>query len=264
MATKCAYCHSETNKLTREHIWPACIIERVPGYTARYSERADKVFDGDMTIADVCAVCNNGPLSHLDSYICRLYDRWFVQFPERGQWLDFEYDWTLLGRWLLKICFNSARTSGCDDNTLEKFTDVILGVNPSPPDLAIWLDLVEPTYVEKKRNSGLIEAKCILPEMTRVCRLHIPNTKTPNYIVRLVAINAFYFYLAIPQIPYSGVYEDLKCIAEFFSRMACLDPDDSKIRAETTGLSSQLMIRPHLIQKHDLYDAHFGRRKKKT
>ena len=259
MPKACAYCRTLKSKLTREHIWPSCIVDRVPTYEARYSERADKVFGGDLTIADVCADCNNGPLADLDAYICRLYDRWFVQFPERGQWLDFDYDWSQLGRWLLKISYNSARACGSDDGVLARFADTILGRDSRPPDLAIWLDLAEPTYLVDARESGVVVAKRIPPAMTRVCRIQIPDAEIQNYTVRLVAINAFYFYLAVPNEPYSGVFDDLERIVEFFGLMACLDPDESVARVKTTGLSSHLLIEPHLSQKRALYDAYFKR-----
>ena len=259
MPKACAYCGATTNKLTREHIWPSCIIERVPTYNARYSERANKVFNGDLTISDVCVDCNSGPLSHLDNYICKLYDRWFVQFPERGQWLNFDYDWSLLGRWLLKISFNSARASGSDSVVLARFANTILGIDPRTPDLAIWLDLAEPTYFENEYGGGLVGLKRVLPLMTRVCRIQIPDANIPNYTVRLVAINAFYFYLAIPNFPYSGVFNGLERIAEFFALMANLDPDESSVRAKTTGLSSHLLIGPHLREKQSLYEAYFRR-----
>lgn len=262
MATVCAYCRSTANKLTREHIWPSCIIKRVPTYAARFSERANKVFSGDLTIADVCDQCNNGPLSYLDAYISKVYDRWFVQFPERGQWLDFDYDWSLLGRWLLKISFNSARASGSDVAVLEKFADVILGTDARPPDLGIWLDLTAPTYFENQHESGVIEARRVVPAMTRVCRINIPDAEVPNYTVRLVAINAFYFYLAIPNEPNSCVFDDLERIVEFFALMACLDPDENTVRAKTTGLSSHSLIGPHMELKRLLYEAHFKREAK--
>lgn len=258
MARVCAYCNSITNKLTREHIWPSCIIKRVPSYTRRYSERANKVFSGDLTISDVCAECNNGSLSTLDSYICKLYDRWFVQFPERGQWINFDYDWSLLGRWLLKISFNSARASSDDDVVLARYANLILGIDQRQPDLAIWLDLAGPSYFEKCLESGVIKVERIQPKMTRVCRVVIPDTEIPNYIIRLVAINAFYFFLAIPKVPYSGVFDDLNQIVEFFGPMACLDPEKTTARIET-NLSTHSLIAPHMIQKKDLYDAHIER-----
>jgi hypothetical protein len=101
----------------------------MPTYLARLSSRAKKVFSGDMTIADVCSDCNNGPLSELDAYICALYDQYFFRFPERGDVVDFEYDWSLLGRWLLKISYNAARMTGIDAEVLTRFADAIVGTD---------------------------------------------------------------------------------------------------------------------------------------
>ncbi len=254
MSKTCAYCKSADNKLSREHIWPKCIIERVPDYSARYSERANKVFSGDQVVSDVCSQCNSGPLSELDSYICHLFDMYFQFFPEAGQSVDFKYDWSLLGRWLLKVSYNSARVSRIDNKVLSHFADVIHGEDSRPPDLAIFLDLVEPSYMENVRKSGVIELKRILPTMTRVCRINIPNITLKHYIVRMVAINAFYFYLAIPTHPYSEVHQELQHIVDFFSLMACLDPDENMIKAKTTKLTSDTMIRPHIEMNRNLYE----------
>ena len=258
----CAFCGKST-ALTREHIWPSGIIRRVPEYTARYSEKADKVFGADLTIADVCAKCNNGPLSDLDAYICDLYDRYFAFFPERGEAVEFSYDSSRLGRWLLKISYNSARASGPDGPALSRSADLILGTDPRPPDVAIWLDLVAPAYFENLRDGIAIEPKRVPPKMTRVCRVQIPGAETPNYLVRMVAINAFYFYLAVPVTPYSGVFDDLKCIVEFFGLFSYLEPDKSVVLAKTTGLDADMLISPHLHAKSNLYNSHFNRRRAK-
>ncbi len=44
--------------------------------------------------------------------------------------------------------------------------------------------------------------------------------------------------------------------------MACLDPDATSVRAKTTGLSSHLLIGPHMEAKKSLYEAHFKRESK--
>ncbi|MBK8703370.1 MAG: hypothetical protein IPN33_06930 [Saprospiraceae bacterium] len=127
MKTKiCAYC-GEAGKLTNEHIWPQCIIERVPSYTNRYSEAANKVFKGDLIIKDVCSKCNNGPLSKLDSYLCKLYDQYFQFFPPDETIVNFSYEYNLLFRSLLKISFNAARSSNQDSILLSQYKRVILG-----------------------------------------------------------------------------------------------------------------------------------------
>src|ERR1700741_623988 len=100
MPRKCAYCNS-AGPLTREHVWPSCIIDRLPTYKARFTGRG-KAIRGDVTVADVCRTCNHGPLSKLDAYICELFDRYFIHLCERGASIDFEYDWRKLGSWFLK------------------------------------------------------------------------------------------------------------------------------------------------------------------
>jgi len=72
----------------------------------------DKVFSGEFTVKDVCETCNNGELSKLDRYLCVLYDRYFAKIVEDGTSVEFEYDFGRLTRWLLKISYNSSRTTG--------------------------------------------------------------------------------------------------------------------------------------------------------
>src|SRR5438034_7016401 len=112
MSKACAYCGSTDKKMTKEHIWPQSIAERLPTYTARFISPANKVLEADLVIKDVCEPCNNGPLSKLDEYGAQLFDAYFNRFYEHGQAVEFRTDWTLLKRWLLKISYNSARAAG--------------------------------------------------------------------------------------------------------------------------------------------------------
>lgn len=66
-------------------------------------------FGAEVTIGDVCRSCNNGYLSKLDEYICQLFDEYFVRILNYNEVVDFEYNHHKLKRWLLKMCFNSAR-----------------------------------------------------------------------------------------------------------------------------------------------------------
>lgn len=106
----CAYCGT-TNPLTKEHIWPKGIINRVPSYIGRYTERANKVQAGELVIKDVCQFCNNGSLSKLDDYLCNLFDSSFKDFVREYETVNFAYDYDLLARVLLKLSFNTARAS---------------------------------------------------------------------------------------------------------------------------------------------------------
>ena len=109
----CAYC-GQRSALTREHIWPRCIIERAPAYVMRFSGKANKVFAGDLFVKDVCSACNNGALSALDSYACGLYDEYFCRIVNAEEEVVFRFDHDLLLRWLLKVSYNSALASASD------------------------------------------------------------------------------------------------------------------------------------------------------
>lgn len=109
----CAYCNLE-RPLTREHLWPAALHARLLQVNGDESSsfwlaRLKKEILNEPKIRDVCATCNNGELSRLDDYICRLFDVALIKIPERYERVHLEYDYHLLKRWLLKICYNSAR-----------------------------------------------------------------------------------------------------------------------------------------------------------
>ena len=79
-----------------------------------FSQQAKKVFGADLIVKDVCARCNNGALSALDTYACKLYDSYFSKTVERNEHVDFRYDHDQLLRWLLKVSYNSSRTTHVD------------------------------------------------------------------------------------------------------------------------------------------------------
>lgn len=253
MARECAYCGCN-GRLTREHIWPKGIIDRV-NYKTRFTGQG-KVISGELTIADVCATCNNGPLADLDAYICELYDRYFFQFHDRGSEVEFEYDWTKLGNWFLKASFNAARAAKNERDTkiLSQFTQLIRGIDRRQPDLAIWADLTEPSYVASQAESGIFTAKQILPAMVRFMRIQIPDTQLSRYTLRVIAINSFYFYIAIPVEPYMPIaWDELERIGEFYALMTVLDPEEAVATIKTTGMGVDGIVAPHFIHNDAAY-----------
>lgn len=258
MARTCAFCGAH-GRLTREHIWPKGIINRVE-YGLRFTGQG-KVITGKLTIADVCRACNNGPLSALDAYICKLHDEYFHQFHDKGSSVTFHYDWWQLGNWFLKASYNAARASGnkTDLVILSRCTDFIRGVDKRQPDLAIWADLTEPSFLAEQSDSGVYSAKKMRPAMTRFATITIPDAQLDHYTLRLVAINSFYFYLAIPVQPYMDPeLNELRHICEFFALMACIDPERNTATIKTTGLAFHNIIAPHLFQYENAYRSAIG------
>jgi hypothetical protein len=69
-----AYCGS-SGPLTREHLWPASLHQRLMGANNDskglfWLRRANAEIEGEPKLRDVCQACNNGVLPQLDAYIC--------------------------------------------------------------------------------------------------------------------------------------------------------------------------------------------------
>lgn len=182
----CAYCDKE-DTLTREHLWPKCIIERTPDLTARYVGSKNKYIGGELVIADVCAECNNKKLSDLDAHFCSLYDRYFHLFHENETGFEFEYNYDLLLRCLLKITYNVSRTIIKENNPFAKYRKVILDGGTQREDIVIKLDIVVPSMEDGvKLNPHSV--RCGSIDMGR---------ELDQCIVRCVAVNSFYFYVVL-------------------------------------------------------------------
>lgn len=111
---QCAYCGCQ-RQLTREHVFPKFFYSReglkgdeLP--VTRVIQRGEeKLVQAELTIADVCSVCNSEFLSRLDAYGAVLWDKFFDVIPRLGDAIRFEYDFDLLTRWLLKLAYNVGR-----------------------------------------------------------------------------------------------------------------------------------------------------------
>lgn len=184
MKRVCAYCGKE-GSLTKEHIWPTSIIQRNFKKSIKYSQIANKVFSSDLTISDVCAHCNNGNLSLLDNYLCKLYDKYFNEFAENNSKITFEYDYNDLSRVLLKISFNTARANKnlIDNKLLESHKNFILNGGEPPKNCIIFLDLIPPTLNGKMK---------VYPDSAR-CGSVLITDKVNWARIRLVSINSYYF-----------------------------------------------------------------------
>lgn len=116
---QCAYCNA-VGPLTKEHLWPAALHRRLVRCADEQQNRfwlrkINREIEAEPTIRDVCAECNNVSLSALDSYICELFDRFFVRSLDRHEEVKFEFDYHRLKRWLLKMSFNSGRVHSAID-----------------------------------------------------------------------------------------------------------------------------------------------------
>jgi len=181
---KCSYC-GNNGKMTKEHIWPKCIITRAPELNNNYLASQNKMVLGELVISDVCGECNGKKLSKLDNYICSLYDKYFKTYKEEKKAFEFKYDYDLLLRSLLKITYNSSRTIKKNNNYFEKYKEYILDGGKIREDILIKLDIVTP---------GILNGQKIYPKSTR-CGFSDLGLRSNNFSIRMVALNSYYFHI---------------------------------------------------------------------
>lgn len=191
----CAYCGS-AGGLTREHQWPKGIIARA-GVNSSYFGKHQKYIDAELTIKDVCAVCNNGPLSSLDAYACALFDAQFSRQAVRRETRVFLYDYSLLLRWLLKISFNVARANDSDGPVLAPFTGYMLAGGAAPENIQVRLELIYPSLNPAWTPGASSTMKTIPAKTIRCARILMPGSPLPEATLRLVALHSYYFWIAV-------------------------------------------------------------------
>lgn len=140
----CVFCGSRTH-LTDEHVVPDCFQKTFEGIAIAKTPKGDKAIMSAQEIHDVCAECNNGPLSQLDQYLCDLNDKFFSRIVRPGDCIQFEYDFDLLLRMLLKIGYNVARTRKWPLNKWQSSAEYVLNGSPSPTGIRLFLQLLIPT-----------------------------------------------------------------------------------------------------------------------
>ena len=190
----CSYCFS-TEKLTKEHIWPKSLIERNPDFLT-YNKVTNSFYKGEAVIKDVCAKCNNGVLSKLDEYLAELYDSQLENIVVAGSTAGLAYDYNMLLRVLLKISFNSARSSGSDKvvKAHQKLISYILA-GTHRGDIMLRLQIVTDS---KEYSLGAESYRTVKPEVLRCADIGYDGVLANRFMIRLIAINSFWFYLIIP------------------------------------------------------------------
>jgi hypothetical protein len=191
---KCAYC-SSTGPLTKEHIWPKALIKKYEALKT-YNPKSNKFYIGEAIIKDVCSECNNKNLSPLDDYLSQLYDSFFHKILSPGEAANFEFDYPLLLRALLKISYNSTRASDNEKSKIlhAKFANFIVKGGHARK---IMLRL---QIVTSSRAINLTDQSehILAPELMRCGIVNYDGPLAHRFCVRMIAINSFWFYLIIP------------------------------------------------------------------
>jgi hypothetical protein len=197
----CAYC-GDDRVLTREHLLPAGLRRRLIandlGERRFWLSRIQREIANEPTVRDVCEYCNNVPLSALDDYICRLFDDELCRMPQRYERIRLNFDYHLLKRAVLKLCFNSARVNNSyDTKDFRKVLPYILGVDNRlgrSVQLLAFLNFPEeiPEY-ELTEDDPPERPFIFFPTTNRIGHILFPLSSGDRRLIRFVCLQSFAF-----------------------------------------------------------------------
>jgi hypothetical protein len=198
---KCAYC-GEEKKPTREHIIPDGFLRGMKvDEQIRWTETSPcRVIGSDFVIKDVCDNCNNRVLSQLDTYAINLITKYNGKIDKNTKKIFFKYDYNKLSRWLLKVCYNSARANKLeyDTSTYKNCIPYIkesIEVNNKITIYGLLMDLsingVTRDYYHFNSNS---EYKI---DFFRIAPFKLKDISTHKCSMRSIIVNSFAFLIIV-------------------------------------------------------------------
>ena len=146
----CAYCGAQ-KELTREHVFPRWLRSELDDYPTVTPARGRHLFGGDLVVADVCADCNNGPLSELDETAKRYWDDGL----DSAETLSGSVA-ALMARWAAKVGYNAQRatmalgTAGQEPEMPVEIRPWILADGGCPSGFAVSLTRMPPGHRDRE------------------------------------------------------------------------------------------------------------------
>lgn len=193
----CAYC-GEAKKLTREHIIPNWYIKKEDETENNFFlAKAKSFLKSDLVVKDVCSQCNGGPLSHLDNYGKKIFDKYLTHFIYKGQVVRFSYDYSKFIKWLVKLSYNSSRANDSDFEILSQYANVLITDNPIPDNIFVYCGLVAPSIIknDEVHLAEKSEESMFEPDWFRIGVFRVADFNSLNWSFRHVSINSYIFYI---------------------------------------------------------------------
>ena len=198
----CIYCKKD-KKLTLEHVIPNFLYnyQKSMGSYISWNERAKKALPSEHKIKDVCSDCNNEVLGGLDNHASIMLKETGIlteNFTKKTIILNYNYQ--MLLRWILKVSFNSSRSTNSYHVHFNKYIPYINGDTLIDPDDAFLLiGLSKPDYIpdyEKQYFDKLSRDKNGLSHPFFV-KLSLIIPINDDFIIRVINIGALVFHLLI-------------------------------------------------------------------
>lgn len=196
---KCAYCDNKC-KMSKEHVIPKGFIQYMnrKDQITLLDKAPTRIINTEITIKDVCSECNNGILSVLDSYALNLILKYNNQISVVTKKIHFKYNYDMLTRWLLKICFNIARVNNgnFDASLYEKNVDYIMNRGSAESNIVVFAMFIGTGCLDKKLEehcNHLKDKRDYEIDWFRIGPFKLKNNPTYNCASKFVIINSFAF-----------------------------------------------------------------------
>lgn len=198
---KCAYCGID-KKCTREHIIPNGFIKKMNmEEQITWNEASPKrVIDGHLVIKDVCAECNNGVLSDLDGYALNLITKYNCKIVKNTKKVYFKCNYNMLARWILKVCYNSARANKreYDIRLYKQFINYIKNGGETTNKILIYLNFMGLESDSKNINYYHLNKKSKYSiDFFRIAPFAMRDKISHYFRMRIILINSFAFLLVV-------------------------------------------------------------------
>jgi hypothetical protein len=256
----CAYCGSHSHPLTREHLFPkgidSLLLEGGKRGQFFLTRSPDYFVEGAPTVRDVCRVCNNGALSKLDAYALGLL-RQCNRYLSEGETIVLHYDYDLLLRWLLKMCFNSGESSRQPRRHVTSRARLYLGKSIIPKRCAVFLRLIHsyvPTNLERAARAEKGEqAEMLHHEGFRCSLILFPTSVKGEKVGRAITFKSLMFNVLMltpktSHAQFGQFCQDFLCTSPFAVRMLA---QRNSVEASAKGFNTLQALHGHFaLQGH--------------
>ena len=152
---KCTYCNKQYVKLTKEHVVNKEFIKKFYNEGKGFSKKHNALTIEYLTAKDVCAKCNNGVLSELDSSFLRFYEENLpTQLIEPKTEIFITYNFEKISKWLLKTIYNSERINHYPNLPMKmhRYANYIIGKDNRIKLFRIYLELLSDVPKDKTQK----------------------------------------------------------------------------------------------------------------
>ncbi len=200
---KCSYCNNE-GKMSREHVIPKGFIEHMNfrDLIVGLDKAPTRVIKAEITVKDVCPTCNNGYLSLLDSYGLKLILKYNDKISTITKKIQFKYNYDMLTRWLLKVCYNMSRTNDghYDISLYKKNVDYIMNRGNAESNIAVFAMYMGTGCLNKKMEEHCNHLKKIREcdiDWFRMGPFKLREDAIYYCASRFIMINSFVFLIIV-------------------------------------------------------------------